>query len=80
MLARPSSASRAMPDLVGQLRLPVGSSAPMPPAEVVPIVLEIPKDLSDRLRRFVNSRPEWDAERAVTAAISLFLINQGGLK
>ncbi|WP_019500857.1 DUF2811 domain-containing protein [Pseudanabaena sp. PCC 6802] len=73
-------AQRAMPDLVGQLRLPVGSSAPMPPAEVVPIILEIPKDLRDRLRRFVDSRPEWDTERAVTAAISLFLTQQGGCR
>lgn len=40
----------------------------------ITIVTELPESLHAELARFLDSRPEWDQDRAIAAALSLFLL------
>lgn len=72
----------AIPDLAGQLRLPVGSEPELP---LVPrrsfnattMSVEIPEDLHEALIGFLQNHPSWDCDRLYVAALSLFLLQQG---
>lgn len=41
------------------------------------ILFEIPEDLQNSLSEFLDSHPSWDQDRAFSAAISLFLLQNG---
>lgn len=43
----------------------------------VEMMNEIPESLYESLKSFLDSRPDWDQDRAVTAALSLFLVQNG---
>ncbi|NJN32078.1 MAG: DUF2811 domain-containing protein [Synechococcales cyanobacterium RM1_1_8] len=43
----------------------------------VSLQVEIPEDLHNCLRRFLEDRPLWDQDRTFSAALSLFLIQNG---
>lgn len=40
----------------------------------VSLLVEIPEDLHQGFLRFLDSRPDWDQDRVMTAALSLFLL------
>ena len=40
----------------------------------VSLQVEIPEELHDCLRQFLEQRPMWDQDRTFSAALSLFLI------
>jgi Protein of unknown function (DUF2811) len=77
----------AMPDLVGQLRLPVGSEPTIPEGVYHrfrdnqsprnSLLVEVPIELHFDAMLFLNKNQNWDQERMFTAALSLFLIQQG---
>lgn len=78
---------KAMPDLVGQMRLPVGSEPSLPDglyfkfrnmqAPRASLLVEIPSELHLDAQLFLNKNQNWDQERMFTAALSLFLLQQG---
>lgn len=41
---------------------------------MVSTVSEIPEELHDQMAKFLESRPDWDSDRVMTAALSLFLL------
>ena len=43
----------------------------------VSILAEIPEELHESLRGFIESHPAWDQDRVYTAALSLFLLQNG---
>lgn len=43
----------------------------------VSILAEIPEELHDTLKRYLSSHPDWDQDRVFTAALSLFLLQNG---
>lgn len=43
----------------------------------VSILAEIPEDLYQSLERYLDRYPDWDKERVFSAAISLFLLQNG---
>ena len=43
----------------------------------VSILAEIPEDLYQSLERYLERYPDWDRERVFSAAISLFLLQNG---
>ncbi|MEL6392697.1 MAG: DUF2811 domain-containing protein [Bacteroidota bacterium] len=43
----------------------------------VSILAEIPEDLHESLRQYLESHPEWDQDRVFSAAMSLFLLQNG---
>lgn len=43
----------------------------------VSLQVEIPEDLHDCLKHFLEHRPMWDQDRTFSAALSLFLIQNG---
>ncbi len=43
----------------------------------VSILTEIPEALHDSLKNYLNSHPDWDEKRVLTAALSLFLLQNG---
>jgi hypothetical protein len=43
----------------------------------VSILAEIPEDLHASLMTFLESHPSWDQDRVFSAAISLFLLQNG---
>ena len=43
----------------------------------VSILAEIPEDLHESLRRFLEKHPAWDQDRVYAAALSLFLLQNG---
>ena len=43
----------------------------------VSILAEIPEDLHESLRRFLENHPSWDQDRVYAAALSLFLLQSG---
>lgn len=43
----------------------------------VSILVEIPEDLHGVLTRYVETHPDWDLDRLLTAAMSLFLLQNG---
>lgn len=40
----------------------------------VSILTEIPEQLHDSLKRYLETHPDWDQDRVLTAALSLFLL------
>ncbi len=43
----------------------------------VSILAEIPEELHDSLRGFIETHPDWDQDRVYAAALSLFLLQNG---
>lgn len=43
----------------------------------VSMLSEIPEELHDSLANFLESHPTWDQDRVFSAAISLFLLQNG---
>ncbi|HAN47128.1 MAG TPA: hypothetical protein DCQ32_11365 [Cyanobacteria bacterium UBA8156] len=44
----------------------------------VSILAEIPEELHETLRSYLESHPDWDQDRVFSAALSLFLLQNGG--
>jgi hypothetical protein len=43
----------------------------------VSLLAELPESLHTALKRYLDGHPEWDQDRAITAALSLFLMQNG---
>ncbi|AFZ30879.1 MULTISPECIES: DUF2811 domain-containing protein [Chroococcaceae] len=43
----------------------------------VSILTEIPEELHESLKSYLESHPTWDQDRVFTAALSLFLLQNG---
>ncbi|MGF1574619.1 MAG: DUF2811 domain-containing protein [Synechococcaceae cyanobacterium RM1_1_27] len=43
----------------------------------VSILAEIPEELHDTLKGYLTQHPDWDQDRVFTAALSLFLLQNG---
>lgn len=43
----------------------------------ISILAEIPEDLHETLKGYLESHPDWDQDRVFTAAVSLFLLQNG---
>ncbi|HCQ21867.1 DUF2811 domain-containing protein [Aphanizomenon flos-aquae NRERC-008] len=43
----------------------------------VPILTEIPTILQESMNNYLESHPDWDQNRVLTAALSLFLLQNG---
>lgn len=43
----------------------------------ISILAEIPEDLHETLKGYLKSHPDWDQDRVFSAALSLFLIQNG---
>ena len=43
----------------------------------VSILAEIPEELHDSLKGFIETHPDWDQDRVYAAALSLFLLQNG---
>lgn len=46
----------------------------------VSILAEIPEDLHQSLKRYLETNPTWDQDRVFAAALSLFLLQNGTVK
>ena len=44
----------------------------------VSILAEIPEELHETLKHYLESHPDWDQDRVFAAALSLFLLQNGG--
>lgn len=44
----------------------------------VSILAEIPEDLHESLQTYLDNHPDWDHDRVLCAALSLFLLQNGG--
>lgn len=44
----------------------------------ISILAEIPEDLHASLQAYLNTHPTWDQDRIFAAALSLFLLQNGG--
>lgn len=44
----------------------------------VSILAEIPEELHETLKRYLESHPDWDQDRVFAAALSLFLLQNRG--
>ncbi|MGA1408381.1 MAG: DUF2811 domain-containing protein [Prochlorotrichaceae cyanobacterium] len=44
---------------------------------MVSILTEIPEDLYESLKSYLETHPEWDQDRVFSAALSLFLLQNG---
>jgi hypothetical protein len=43
----------------------------------VSILTEIPEELHESLKSYLETHPDWDQDRVFTAALSLFLLHTG---
>lgn len=43
----------------------------------VSIFTEIPEILDESLKKYLETHPDWDRDRVLTAALSLFLLQNG---
>ncbi len=43
----------------------------------VSILTEIPEELHESLKRYLETHPAWDQDRVLAAALSLFLLQNG---
>ncbi len=43
----------------------------------ISILAEIPEELHETLRNYLDSHPDWDQARVFSAALSLFLMQNG---
>ncbi len=46
----------------------------------VSILAEIPEELHESLRSYLENHPSWDQDRVFAAALSLFLLQNGNSK
>jgi len=46
----------------------------------ISVLAEIPEDLHDALRSFLETHPTWDQDRMYAAALSLFLLQNGQIE
>lgn len=46
-------------------------------AATVSILAEIPESLHDSLKNYLETHPDWDQDRVFSAALSLFLLQNG---
>ncbi|MFN3927809.1 MAG: DUF2811 domain-containing protein [Pseudanabaenaceae cyanobacterium] len=46
----------------------------------VSILAEIPEELHESLQNYLESHPDWDQDRVFTAALSLFLLQNGNVE
>ena len=46
-------------------------------ATTISILAEIPEELHESLKRFLETHPTWDQDRVFCAALSLFLLQNG---
>ena len=46
----------------------------------ISILAEIPESLHDSLQNYLDTHPAWDQDRVFAAALSLFLLQNGGSK
>ena len=44
----------------------------------VSMLAEIPEALHESLKSYLETHPDWDCDRVFTAALSLFLLQNGG--
>ncbi|MDX2096169.1 MAG: DUF2811 domain-containing protein [Leptolyngbyaceae cyanobacterium bins.59] len=44
----------------------------------ISILTEIPEALHESLKQYLESHPDWDQDRVLSAALSLFLLQTGG--
>lgn len=44
----------------------------------ISLLIELPESLHDALRLHLSQNPAWDQERLMTAALALFLLQNGG--
>jgi hypothetical protein len=44
----------------------------------VSILAEIPEELHETLKSYLEAHPDWDQDRVFSAALSLFLLQNGG--
>jgi len=44
----------------------------------ISLLVEIPEVLHESLRTYLEVRPDWDQDRVITAALSLFLLQNRG--
>lgn len=44
---------------------------------MVSVLTEIPEELYESLRSYLESHPDWDQDRVLAAALSLFLLQNG---
>jgi len=44
----------------------------------ISLLVEIPEVLHESLRTYLEIRPDWDQDRVITAALSLFLLQNRG--
>ena len=40
----------------------------------ISLMIEVPESLHESLKNYLDSRPDWNQDRAITAALSLFLM------
>lgn len=76
-----------VPLLSGQMILPISEAMPKIPEEVgvvdftkgveIGTVTHLPEEVYEALQDFLSRRPGWDKDRAITAALSLFLMQEG---
>lgn len=43
----------------------------------ISILADIPEELHDALTGYLDTHPDWDQDRVLSAALSLFLMQQG---
>jgi hypothetical protein len=43
---------------------------------MISAVIEVPELLHDAVGKYLDSRPDWDRDRVMTAALGMFLIQQ----
>lgn len=43
----------------------------------ISILADIPEDLHDTLKLYLDTHPDWDQDRVLSAALSLFLMQYG---
>lgn len=77
----------ALPDLVGQLRLPVGGHPPIPATTQIdlfewadrgrrPLQVELPPSIWQDVEKFLAAHPEWERSEVFSEALALFLLAQ----
>jgi len=79
----------AMPDVSGQIRLPVGSEPALPGDWIeqsrqvmrdrltISLLIQTDEELHAEALRFLDAHPDWDEERLYLGALALFLLQQG---
>lgn len=43
----------------------------------ISLVAEVPETLHESLKNYLETHPDWDQDRVLTAALSLFLLQNG---